>query len=1033
MLPFWKFFIEKRQFTILLIASLVIWGVTAAIVITKESAPEVQIPVGIISVVLPGASAEDIERLVTNKLEERLANLTDLNRLTSVSRPGLSIITAEFAASADIDKSIQKLKDEVDKAKPDLPEEAKDPAVSEVNFLDQPVQIISISADYPYAKLAELADQLKRELQAVKGVSRVDVSGVRNREVQVVVKKEELARLGITLSQVVGAIGQSNASLPIGAVTVDDITYNISFKGSLDDISDIGGIAVLNISGRIIYLRDIADVSDGVEKATSYSRISTDGKPSAQAFSLFVYKVRGQDVTSTTAGVREKLEKLKLGVLRGSEVIISNDAGDQVRTDLRELTQTGLETMILVMLALFLTIGWREAIVAGLSIPLSFLIAFIGLLYSGNTINFLSLFSLILAIGILVDSGIVVVEAVHTRIRMYGDKKQAAFEALREYGWPLIGGTMATVTFFLPLFFISGIVGQFIASIPFTLIFVLIASIFVALGLVPFLTMTFSQTGEHSRLLEKQEEYAQRARTWYDLRLRQILGNRKVQNQFLIGMIVAFVLSIALPVVGIVKTNFFPGEDSEFVTIELEMTQGTALNQTDIAVRAIEEELYGDPRFASIVTTVGGTSAFSDSPQTDTRYANVTLNLVDKGERESSDEIIEDVKAKLADYSLGRVKVSAPTGGPPVGAAILIKYLGRDADSLDAAITIARRELEQTPGAIDIDSSNKNASTEFSLSIDRAKLAQLGLTPGSVASTLRTAVSGFAATSLTGGERDVDVVVSLNLNPNYVDPHDAANTTVDSLNQIPMTTPSGQTILLGSVLKHGVTRSDSAINHEGRERVVTLTSNVSPLKTPGEVLAAFNKRMEQVELPEGVHISVGGENEETNKSFLEMGYALLAGLALTFIILVLSFNSFRFAGYLLMIVPLSLIGVMGGLALTRLPLSFSSLLGVIALAGVIINHAIILMDAIIQRMKTGAGRPFVDIIVDAAVSRLRPIFLTTVTTVLGMIPLTYASSLWGPLAFSILFGLSFAMILTLVLIPVLVYRWPGKLPEDIVR
>ena len=1033
MLRFWKFFIEKKQFTILLIASLVIWGVTAAIVITKESAPEVQIPVGIVSVVLPGASAEDIERLVTNKLEERLANLTDLNTLTSVSRPGLSVITAEFVASADIDKSIQKLKDEVDKAKPDLPEEAKDPAVSEVNFLDQPVQIVSISADYPYAKLAELADQLKRELQTVKGVSRVDVSGVRNREVQVVVKKEELARLGITLSQVVGAIGQSNASLPVGSVTVDDITYNVSFKGSLDDISDIGGIAVLNINGRIIYLRDIADVSDGVEKATSYSRISTDGKPSSQALSLYVYKVRGQDVTSTTRGVREKLEELKQGILRGSEVIISNDAGDQVRTDLRELTQTGLETMILVMLALFLTIGWREAIVAGLSIPLSFLIAFIGLLYSGNTINFLSLFSLILAIGILVDSGIVVVEAVHTRIRMYGDKKQAAYEALREYGWPLIGGTMATVTFFIPLFFISGIVGQFIASIPFTLIFVLIASIFVALGLVPFLTMTFSQSHEHSRLLEKQEEYAQRARAWYDVRLRGILANRKVQNQFLIGMIVAFILSIALPVAGIVKTNFFPGEDSEFVTIELEMTQGTALNQTDLAVRAIEEELYGDPRFASIVTTVGGTSAFSDSPQTDTRYANITLNLVDKSERESSDEIIEDVKAKLADYSFGRVKVSAPSGGPPVGAAILLKYLGRDADALDAAITIARRELEQTPGAIDIDSSNKNSSTEFSLSIDRAKLAQLGLTPASVASTLRTAVSGLAATSLTGGERDVDVVVSLNLNPDYVDPHDAANTTVDSLNQIPMITPGGQTVLLGSVLEHGVTRSDSAINHEGRERVVTLTAGVSPDKTPGEVLAAFNKRMESVELPEGVHISVGGENEETNKSFLEMGYALLAGLALTFIILVLSFNSFRFAGYLLMIVPLSLIGVMGGLALTRQPLSFSSLLGVIALAGVIINHAIILMDAIIQRMKTGAGRSFVDIIVDAAVSRLRPIFLTTVTTVLGMIPLTYASSLWGPLAFAILFGLSFAMILTLVLIPVLVYRWPGKLPEDILK
>ncbi|TAK94033.1 efflux RND transporter permease subunit, partial [Patescibacteria group bacterium] len=584
---------------------------------------------------LHGASAEDIERLVTNKLEEHLANLSDLDKLTSTSRDGISIITAQFNASADLEKSIQKLKDEVSKAKVELPAEAKDPSVTDVNFVDQPVQIISITADLPFAAFAQLGDELKNELQTVSGVARVEVSGVRNREIDVVVRKEDLARYGISLSQVVAAVASANASLPVGSVTVDNISYNIAFEGSLDSIADIGATAVLSVGGHAVYLRDIADVSDGVEKATSYSRVSIAGAPSEQALTLAIFKVRGQDVTSTTKAVKAKLDSLKSTLLVGSTVLITFDTGDQVRTDLSELTKTGLETMLLVMLALFATIGWREAIIAGLSIPLSFVIAFVGLWYSGNTFNFVSLFSLILAIGILVDSGIVVVEAIHTRIRKFGDRKAAAFEALREYGWPLIGGTMTTVAVFVPLFFISGIVGKFIASIPFTLIFVLLASIVVALGFVPLLTIIFSKSDKHTPLLEKQEEYAEKARTWYAEKLHAFFANRKWQNRFLWGMVLAFVLSLSLPIIGVVKVTFFPQDDSDFLYVDIELPTGTPLQSTDIAARAVEESLYGVKNVDSLITTVGNTSSFGNDPQADARFANITINLSKKRSKDS--------------------------------------------------------------------------------------------------------------------------------------------------------------------------------------------------------------------------------------------------------------------------------------------------------------------------------------------------------------------------------------------------------------
>jgi multidrug efflux pump subunit AcrB len=1033
MLSFWKFFIEKRQFTILLIMGIVLWGVAAAILIPKESGPEVQIPVGVVTVVLPGSSAEDVERLVTNKLESHLANIEGLDKLTSTSRDGVSTIVVQFLASADLDKSIQKLKDEVDKDKGELPSDASDPVVSDINFVDQPIQIISVTADLPFAKFAELGQQLKDQLQTVPGVSRVEVSGIRDREIDVVVKKEELSRLGISLSQVVSAIAQANASLPVGSITIGDIAYNIAFKGSLDDVKDIGGIPVLQTGGQIIYLRDVADVSDGVVRASSYSRVSVNGEPSQQAMTLSVFKVRGEDVTSTTRAVRAKLDSLKATTLAGSSYLVTNDLGDLANKDLTELSRVGLETITLVMLALFLTIGWREAIIAGLSIPLSFLIAFVGLLYSGNTFNFVSLFALILAIGILVDSGIVVVEAIHTRIRKFGDKKTAAFEALREYAWPLTGGTMTTVAVFFPLFFISGIVGKFIATIPYTLIFVLIASIFVALGLVPILTLMWSQPKEkHSPLMDKQEEYAEKARTWYAEKLRIFFKDKKAQRKFLIGMIATFVVALTLPIAGIVKVEFFPQDDSDYLYVDIEMPNGTTLEATDLATRAVEEKLYAIKNIESTITTVGRTSSFGNNPQGGAQYANVTINLSEKRSKDST-EVLTDVKNALKDLHMATIRAGQPSGGPPVGAQISLQFQGRDRDSLDRAINLARAQLESTPGTTNIDASNKNDGVEFTLTVNREKAAELGLSPAFIASTLRTAIAGAKATTLTGGEKDVDIMVSLNLNAQYADPHDASRTTIDSISQIPLTTPSGATVLLGSVLDQGLSRSDSIINHENRYRIVTLSSNVAAGYNTREVLAAFNKKMESVELPDGVSIKTGGENEETDKSFAEMGFALIAGMALMFIILVLAFNSFRYTLYLLLIIPLSLIGVFGGLALTGLALSFPSLLGVIALAGVIINHAIILMDSIIQRMKAHISPHLSDIVIDAAVSRLRPIVLTTITTVIGMIPLTRASSLWGPLAFSILFGLSFAMILTLVLIPLLVYKWPGKLPEHIKR
>lgn len=1023
MLSVWKLFLEKRQFSLLLIAALVIAGTFSLFSIPKESAPSVEVPVGIVTTVLPGASSADVEKLVTDKMEEELVNLENIDKLTSTSREGLSVVSVQFLANANLDKSIQDLKDAVDKVKPELPKEATDPQVLRINFADEPILIISVSSDASPAALTRLSEDLKTELRAVKGVSKVEISGVQEREVQVIVRSDTLSRYGLKLTDVIAALQASNSSLPIGSITDNGIEYAIKFRGEINQPAEIGNIAITTPSGTIVYVRDIAAISDGLKKATSLSRTSVEGAPSEQALSLYVFKKSGDNVTQAAAAVKTKLEALKSTLLLGSNVVISFDRGALVMKDLLELTKVGFETVTLVMILLFLTIGWREALVAGLSIPLSLLIAFIGLQASGNTINFVSLFSLILAVGILVDSGIVVTEAIQARITRYGSPLAAAHAAIDEYAWPLIAGTMTTVAVFAPLFFLSGITGKFIASIPFTIIFVLIASIIVALGMVPLIAVLATRQTKN-RFEEMQEVYTEKAKEWYRTKLRAFLENPRQQKIFFWALIGSLVVAILLPVTGLLKVTFFPGGDSDFIYIDLEKPQGTTLRETDLAVRAVEEYLYEDPRIESFVTTIGESSRFSQNSSQNSKLANITVNLK-KDRKETSTEILNSLKKKLAPVNSLDIRIVEPSNGPPTGAPILITFKGEDLGELEAVVDRAERLLAEVPGTTDINTSMKDDGTQFVLTIDKAKAAQVGLTPAIVGATLRAAINGTTATVLKQQDKDIDVVVKLDLNPRYQTAEQTTETTIDSIRQIPIATPSG-TILLGSVLTITPERANAVIQHEDRKRIGSVTSFLAPKMTAKEVKDAFEKRLPELQIPSGVTYSFGGENEEVDNSFREMFLALIAGLVLMLAILVLEFNSFRYTLYLLSIVPLSLIGVLGGLALTGQALSFPSMLGVIALAGVIINHGIILLDSMIHLLKRDSHLSPMDVVVESASVRLRPIFLTTITTVIGMAPLTFASSLWGPLAFAIMFGLTFATILTLIFIPMMFYRRLSK-------
>jgi multidrug efflux pump subunit AcrB len=441
--------------------------------------------------------------------------------------------------------------------------------------------------------------------------------------------------------------------------------------------------------------------------------------------------------------VKKKLADLQSGVLANTQIVISYDGAEEVNKSLTELTRAGIETVILVMIVLYFTLGWRESLVAAASIPLSFLVAFIGLLAAGNTINNVSLFSLILAIGILVDSGIVVVEAFHTRLLKFGDKREAAVAAIREYAWPLIAGTFTTIVVFVPLFFLSGIVGKFLASIPFTVIFVLLASIFVALGFVPILSVFFVHP-THSALEGRQERYNQIAKSWYQNFLKGLLASKKNQNRFILMMVGLFIVAILLPATGLLKSIFFPGENADYVYIEIARPQGTELAQTDLSVREVEEVLYKNKNVESFVTVVGSGSSFAggvnSGPSRGSQVANMTVNLP-KNHKETSAEFVAELRKELSGITSATITVGEPAGGPPSSSPLTVTFSGDDLGELTATADRAAQLMSDIPGTVNVTASTKDAGAEFVVSLDGAKAAELGVSAPAVADTLRTALS----------------------------------------------------------------------------------------------------------------------------------------------------------------------------------------------------------------------------------------------------------------------------------------------------
>ena len=1019
---FFGFFINRQRLTILLTLMILVMGTLGLINLPRESDPEVKIPIAIVTTVYPGASPADVENLITDTVEGKIEELTDLHRVTSSSVLGLSSIVVEFDARADLEKSIRDLKDKVAEVT-DLPDEATTPMVTPIRANDQAIITFSFAGDLDAYSFKQLGETIQDELEKIPNVSDVPLHGVHSREFLVTTRSAELDRLGLSISQVVGAIASSNLDTPLGNITIDGINYNLRAVAKFDSIEDLKQVIVGAQGSTPIYLTDVADVVDQLSEPTTLARLSLDGQPATDTISLQLYKKTGGNVLRIVDGAKEKIQDLyDDGVIPPTvRMEISNDFSQFIRKDLSTLGSSGVQAVVLIFIVMILALSFKEAVLALLAIPITFLITFYTMFARGDTLNSLSLFALVLSLGLLVDNFIVILVGMFQNMRNGYTPKRAALLSVADFKGPMMAGTFTTIAAFVPMLLVSGILGEYLKVLPLTISAVLLASIGVSLILVPGLgALLFKSGGDKPKPSILDRYVMDHWSLAYERQINALLKNRKRKRLAVLTVTLLFFGSLGLLIGGVIPVELFPKVDIDFSYINIEMPIGTDLETTDKLVKQVENYLYARNDVKSFVTTVGSPASgfnFGSTASSNEHVANINVNFIESDQRDlKSYQINEEIRNDLKNIREGKITIEELTSGPPTGAPIEVRILGADQTVLNELSDQLVALMEDTPGVINITSNRQVSPADLTFSFRRQALAEAGLTVGDVSRTLRTAIFGVTATEVTVKGDDIDIVVEME--KGQID-------SVEAISNITIPNGRGQAVKLSRLADFSLEPALAAIQHRDFQRTTTIQADLEPGYTAATVSAELEQKVITAGVPRGYTVNFGGEVEDIEQSFSELWSAMIVAVLLILFILVFEFDSFKKPLIILLTLPLATIGVVVGMLLFRLPFSFSVFLGLVSLAGIVVNNAIILIDRASRNVDENHLSPR-QAVAEAARTRLQPIFLTSLTTVLGALPLALADEFWFGLSIAIAFGLVFSTFLQLFIVPIFFLKLEGK-------
>lgn len=1019
--------IRHRTTVFVLMLIIVVLGVSAYVEMPRESAPDIKIPFMNIITIYPGVAPGDIETLITIPIENELKNLRDVEEIRSLSAEGASVITIEFSPKVDLDFALQKVKEKVDAAQPDIPEDAEDPMVEEINVSEFPIMQINVTGDTGLVRLKEIAEDLQDRIETIRGVLRVELVGGLEREIRVEYDPKRLAAYGLSPTHIVQAVQSSNVNIPGGSLELGEAEYLLRVPGEFEDPAEIEGLVVARHGERPVYVRDVAAVTDGFKDVETISRYN--GRPSV---SLSVQKRAGENIVRICDEVRDLVEQAGSDLAGNVELTVVFDESKDIRSMVADLENNIISALVLVVGVLFFFMGLVTSVFVALAIPFSMLISFVVLNTLGYTLNIVVLFSLILALGMLVDNAIVIVENIYRHMQEGKGRIEAAMEGTAEVAWPVITSTATTLCAFLPMLFWPGIMGEFMVYLPRTLIVTLTASLFVALVINPTLCSAFMSVGPGASK-RKKEGGMTRLTGIYERFLAFALDHNRLT------LLSAFLLLVLISVLygffgkGVL---FFPEIEPNRAIINVEAARGTSLDTTDRYARRAEDaaRCCGNVDYViADVGTAGGGGIFAGggSSRSDAARVNVFFSAWDEREEKSSSTlglIRENVEGKIVGVE---ATVMEEEHGPPTGAPVNIEVSGEDFDELARVAGKILQVVRDVPGVVDLKDDYDAAQPEISLVVDKERASLLGVSTSDIAMTVRAAINGIEAGVYREADEEYDITVRL---------PEEERTNLDSVRHLTVADRLGNQVPLSSLARIEMSSGLSSVRRIDQKRVVTVSANVKG-RLGEEVRRDVEEAMKGLEIPQGVRVGFTGENVEQEKNARFLKQAFRIAVLLIALVLVTQFNSVTIPFIILFTVLLSLIGVLVGLLATGTPFGIIMTgIGVISLAGVVVNNSIVLLDYI--EKSRARGLALRDALILSGKVRLRPVLLTAITTIFGLVPMatgvnvnfrrlalevgTESSQWWNSLAVAVIFGLAFATVLTLVVVPTFYYAFYGR-------
>ncbi len=1047
-------FIDRYRLTYLVILIITVMGVSSFLLLPRESLPDIVFPAATITTPFIGASPEDVESLVTDPIEQKLSELSDLDSIASNSLLGISQVTVTFKSGTDVNLKEMLIQNKIDELK--LPDGVEKSSVNVFSTSEIPLMNLTLIGKYDKYTLTRIAEDMKDAISKVDGVGNVKISGGLSREFHVNVDLLKLMTYKLTLSNLQSAIGSANISVPVGDKDLNGQYYNLRIQEKMTSVEELENL-LIPVSGGHIYLRDVATIEDTYEEIKETTRMYvpgvTAGNEALASVYLTVEREGGSNVISASQGVKNLIAKKK-GILYPTDVTpyISNDQAVSVREDLTDVTNNALSGLIVVVVVLFLFIGLSESLIVATIIPLSLLCSFAAMDAVGMSLNSLSLLGLIVSLGLLVDNAIVVMQNIDRFHNQGLDRTESARIGINQISIAILSSTLTTLAAFFPLVLLPDTLGDFVRPIPLTIIFALTASLVISLVITPVLCARHLPE-KKSPLLAKYRHltrpgaiiaivglcfYAFMPQSgalvlpitaallfgfamWvrqYPLNgkgfetsslvdryvgfLGYVLDKRKRMFMVLFAGGLALILSVGMIPLGLLKIEFFPVDDPSSLTIQLEAPPSTTLSDTSGMTAGVEALLLKYPEIKSFNTRIGGSNP---------NVSDIQVELTDKFSRERTGfDILEALRQDVQNIPGAVIRVNTESNRGPSGSGkpLVIELKGQDMDRLYSTSKEFSKILAQDPQVVSPELNIGEGAPQVILDLHRNKLIEAGLNPSQAALEIRGYISGIKAATFTINQDDVAVVLQL---------PEKNLTTLEDMNKIYLTSTAGQKFPLSSFVALREVSGLSKIVRKDSERVITVSADITPGANLNEILSRFSGRLDPKTVPDGISYKFGGDRQSQTESFIDLGRSMILAALLVFLILAVQFNSISQPFIILMTIPMAIVGVMAGLVLTGNAFGFYAFMGLVALVGIAVNNAILLIDYV--NYLRSVGFTINNALLQSCRTRLIPVFATTITTIGGILPLALKNTYYAQLCFSIIFGLMMATVLTLLFIPVL--------------